>query len=61
MVHCDRRKTVTSPDSITLEEGFTRDVRNIGHFGTGDLEIIIKSASDFEKAKPLLVRSYESA
>ena len=49
------------PGTIDLEDGFTRDVRNIGHFGTGDLEITIKSATDFERAKPLLERSYESA
>ena len=49
------------PDSIELEDGFTRDVRKIGHFGTGDLEIIIRSMADLEKAKPLLVRSYENA
>ena len=47
------------PNSIDLEEGFTRDVRSIGHFGTGDLEISIKSGADFEKAKPLLDLSYE--
>ncbi len=51
------------PDTVNLEEGFTRDVRNIGHFGTGDLEITIKSEAeaDFRKTKPLLERSYESA
>lgn len=49
------------PDTITLEEGFTRDVRSIGHFGTGDLEITIRSIEDFEKAKPLFERSYENA
>ncbi|MBO9455342.1 DUF91 domain-containing protein [Paracoccus sp. R12_1] len=49
------------PDTITLEDGFTRDVRNIGHFGTGDLEITIRSMADFEKAKPLFDRSYENA
>jgi len=49
------------PDSIDLEDGFTRDVRNIGHFGTGDLEITLKAASDLEKAKPLIERSYQSA
>lgn len=49
------------PDSIPLEPGFTRDVREIGHFGTGDLEIVISSPDDFEKAKPLLQRSYEAA
>ena len=50
-----------NPDSIDLEEGFTRDVRQIGHFGTGDLEITIKSMADIEKAKLLFERSYESA
>ena len=49
------------PETVQLEKDFTRDVRNIGHFGTGDLEITIKSAADFEKSKPLLERSYESA
>lgn len=47
------------PDSINLEKGFSRDVRKIGHFGTGDLEVKIKSYDDFEKAKPLLLKSYE--
>jgi predicted transport protein len=50
-----------NPDAIELETGFTRDVRNIGHFGTGDLEITIRSDADLEKAKPLLVRSYEAS
>jgi len=49
-----------NPDDIDLEEGFTRDVRNIGHYGTGDLEIAINTRKDFEKAKPLLLKSYES-
>lgn len=49
------------PDTITLEEGFTRDVRNIGHYGTGDLEITIASLDDLEKAKPLLLASYEAS
>ncbi|HND75347.1 MAG TPA: DUF5655 domain-containing protein [Anaerolineales bacterium] len=46
-------------NSVLLEEGFTRDVRKIGHFGTGDLEITIRSDEDLEKAKPLIVKSYE--
>ena len=50
-----------NPDSIELEDEFTRDVRKIGHFGTGDLEIRLKSADDLEKAKPLLIKSYESS
>jgi predicted transport protein len=39
--------------------GFTRDVRSIGHFGTGDLEITITSDNDLEAAKPLIIKSYE--
>jgi predicted transport protein len=49
------------PGSITLEKGFTRDVKNIGHFGTGDLEITLRSRGDVERAKPLLIRSYEAS
>ena len=47
-----------SPDTITLENGFTRDMRNVGHYGTGDLQITIKNNNDFEKAKPLIDRAY---
>jgi predicted transport protein len=49
------------PESLTLEPGFTRDVRNIGHFGTGDLEITLKTSADYEKAKALLLSSYEAS
>lgn len=49
------------PDSIHLEEGFTRDVRSIGHWGTGDLEINVSSATDIERAMPLFVASYEAS
>lgn len=45
--------------SIQLEKGFTRDVRSIGHYGTGDLEIAILSDADLERAKPLILKSYE--
>jgi predicted transport protein len=47
------------PTSITLEQGFTRDVRMIGHWGTGNLEIVLKTTADLERAKPLLLQSYE--
>ncbi len=47
------------PESVSLEPGFTRDVREIGHFGTGDLEIIIRSREDLQKAKDFIVASYE--
>lgn len=48
-------------DAATVQcdnSGFLRDMRRIGHFGTGDLEISIRNADDFEKAKPLLERAY---
>lgn len=48
-----------NPETVQLEEGFTRDVRKIGHFGTGDLEITMRTADDFTKAMPLLQRAYD--
>lgn len=49
------------PRSIELQPGFTRDMRQIGHYGTGDLEITIRNKNDLERAKPLIVQSYESS
>ena len=49
------------PATVELEEGFSRDVRRIGHFGTGDLELRIRSAEDLIKAQPLIDRSYGSS
>lgn len=59
-------KTVTSylkldPTEIDIESGFSRDVRNIGHFGTGDLELSLKTMADFEKAQALFRRAYEGS
>src|SRR5690606_30401560 len=36
------------PDQITIEKDFTRDIRSIGHYGTGDLEVTIRSYEDLE-------------
>src|SRR3989442_12882552 len=47
------------PSSIQLEKGFTRDVRTIGHYGTGDLEITVQNDDDLERAKSLILKSYE--
>ena len=49
------------PDTVELVEGFSRDVRKIGHYGTGDLELTIGSHDDLERAKPLILRSYEES
>lgn len=48
-----------NPDTVALEPGFSRDVRGIGHYGTGDLELTIQSAADIEKAKPLFDAAYQ--
>ncbi|OGU55082.1 MAG: DUF91 domain-containing protein, partial [Ignavibacteria bacterium RBG_13_36_8] len=49
------------PKTIRLEKDFTRDVKSIGHLGTGDLEVKIRSIEDFERAKPFIFKSYESS
>ncbi|QDU33060.1 hypothetical protein KS4_11010 [Poriferisphaera corsica] len=48
-----------SPDDFELEEGFTRDVRNIGHHGTGHFELTIRNLEDLDKAKFYIQLSYE--
>ncbi len=48
------------PDVIQLEKDFSRDVSNIGHWGTGDLELTIKNREDFEKAKPIIELAYNN-
>lgn len=47
------------PDTVDLDPIIMRDVRQIGHFGTGDLEITLKSKKDIEKVSDLIKRSYE--
>ncbi|PJN21409.1 DUF5655 domain-containing protein [Kitasatospora sp. CB02891] len=47
------------PDTVELEDGFTRDMRKINHNGTGDLEVRIASAQDLEKAAPLIQRAVQ--
>jgi predicted transport protein len=49
------------PATVELEEGFSRDVTDIGHFGTGDLQLSIRTMDDFAKAQPLIRRSYEGS
>lgn len=48
-------------DTVQLEEGFTRDMRGIGHLGTGDLEVRLVSAAGLEKAAPLIRQAFEAA
>lgn len=39
--------------------GISRDVSGIGHFGTGDLKITVRSAPDLERAKPSIMAAYQ--
>ncbi|MEE4297343.1 MAG: DUF5655 domain-containing protein [Wenzhouxiangella sp.] len=39
-------------------EGFSRDVTQIGHWGTGNLEIPLNDMNDLAKAKPYLEAAY---
>ena len=50
-----------NPDTVDIRDGFTRDVREIGHYGTGDLELTIANSDDLERAKPLILKSYEAS
>jgi predicted transport protein len=50
-----------NPDSVALEEGFSRDTRNIGTWGTGDLELTLRTQADLDKAQPLIDRSYQES
>lgn len=45
-------------NTVAFEEGFSRDVTNIGHWGCGAVELHLQNAADFEKAKPLIDRAY---
>lgn len=45
-------------DDVEIREGL-RDVRSIGHWGTGDLEVKIRNLADVELAVPLIQRAYE--
>ncbi|MFI9332401.1 hypothetical protein ACIGZJ_33325 [Kitasatospora sp. NPDC052868] len=49
------------PDTVELEEGFTRDMRGIGHLGTGDLEVRITSADDLKRAGPLIEQAVQAS
>jgi predicted transport protein len=47
------------PKREHLEEGFTRDVTDIGHLGTGDLEVAFHDRDGLEKAKSLILKAYQ--
>lgn len=48
-----------NPDEVQLSEGKISDMRNKGHWGTGDLEVIVRNIADLEIAKPLIEKSFQ--
>ncbi|MBH5328296.1 DUF91 domain-containing protein [Eikenella sp. S3360] len=46
------------PTNITLSDGFSRDVSQKGRWGTGNVELSLRSFADLERAKPLLEQAY---
>lgn len=46
------------PAEVDLVPGFTRDVSGLGHHGTGDLEVQLRTERDLERAQDLFRLSY---
>lgn len=46
------------PKDVHLEEGFLRDVTDLGHYGTGDLEMRVTVDSPWSTVEDLTRRSY---
>ncbi|KMS74138.1 hypothetical protein ACM01_15655 [Streptomyces viridochromogenes] len=49
------------PEHVDLVPGFTRDVSDLGHHGTGDLEVQLRTPRDVERAQDLFLASYAAA
>ncbi|WP_087930299.1 DUF5655 domain-containing protein [Streptomyces albireticuli] len=49
------------PGKVDLIPGFTRDVTNVGHHGTGPLEVRLRTEKDLERAVPLFRLGYAGA
>ncbi|WP_413116895.1 DUF5655 domain-containing protein [Streptomyces sp. CY1] len=49
------------PQDVELVPGFTRDVSGLGHHGTGDLEVQLRTPRDVERAQDLFRASYVAA
>ncbi|MFE9407455.1 endonuclease NucS domain-containing protein [Streptomyces sp. NPDC006704] len=49
------------PKEVDLVAGFTRDVTGLGHHGTGDLELQLRTERDLERAQDLFRLSYAAA
>ncbi|MBV1930985.1 MAG: DUF91 domain-containing protein, partial [Porticoccaceae bacterium] len=47
------------PGDMAEGNDFSRDVGGIGHWGTGDFEVNVRTVADLIKTKELVVQSYE--
>lgn len=48
-----------NPSDEQLEPNFTRDVTDIGHWGTGNIELNLRHESELEKTFNLILKSYQ--
>jgi predicted transport protein len=53
--------TLKLPGELGEENAFSRNVSNIGSWGTGDLEVNVRTPEDWEKARPLVERAYQES
>ncbi|SFE55088.1 Predicted transport protein [Marinobacter sp. DSM 26671] len=49
------------PGNLGEESPFSRDVTHIGHWGTGNLEVNVRTPDDWEKARPLVDKAYQES
>ena len=49
-----------NPDEVSPMPKQGRDVRNIGHFGTGDFELTLQNSEDFKETKHLINNSLKN-
>ncbi len=46
------------PGEVNDPEGVTRDVSNVGHWGTGDIEVRLESSADVNRVMPFIEQAY---
>ena len=47
------------PKKVAVTNKIARDVTRIGHYGTGNLELSVRTSQDLDLAKPLLEQAYQ--
>jgi predicted transport protein len=53
--------TLKLPGELSEENAFSRNISNIGSWGTGDLEVNIRSQEDWVKARLLVDQAYQQS